>query len=80
MNIINDNTFNLHIRLLNKDDMDMEVYASRNCHVANFSQLSRILNRHMAYIRHWGILKDILTKLVWLIYHQIQYIFFLSNN
>ena len=41
MNIINDNTFNLHNSLLNNDNMYKRV--------TNFGCLSRILNRHMAY-------------------------------
>ena len=53
MNIINDNTFNLHNSLLNNDNRYMKVTLKSkligSCKVANFGQLSRILNLYMAY-------------------------------
>ena len=50
MNIINDNTFNLHNSLLNNDTRYKKVtLKSKLIDIANFGRLSRIPNLHMAY-------------------------------
>ena len=53
MNIIDDNTFNLHNSLLDNSNRYMKitpkVQANKSCQVTNFGWLSWILNLYMAY-------------------------------
>ena len=73
MNIINDNTYNLHNSLLdynNKVTLKSQLIGVTR--VANFDRLSRILNLHIAYNTLGEFLKIFFVIKVCLICSQIR--------